>query len=317
MGAAIAQLDGRLSREITSVRDLLAEALAEAIVNMDYPDEDEDPADDDSAIHSISSKLMTASGRLLALIDSAETGRMIRDGIDVVLAGKANVGKSSLLNALLRESRAIVTATPGTTRDSIEEYVSIQGIPVKLTDTAGIRKTDNEIERIGITRSESAVQAADLVVLMFDASQSLDTDDARVRDLVLSDGRKVVIALSKSDLPQRLDERALPEGYDVLHLSATEEGGVRALEDYIVRAVYGGSLKQGESLLVTNARHKDLLIRARHELEEAQRALVFQGTPDFAEMNTRAAWELLGEITGETATSDILDMVFERFCVGK
>jgi tRNA modification GTPase len=335
-GAAVSQLGGRLSRKIAEVRDILAEALAEAIVNMDYPDEDEDPNDDDSAMASIASKLADAEGRITELIDSAETGRMIRDGIDVVIAGKANVGKSSLLNALLQESRAIVTATPGTTRDSIEEYVSIRGIPVKLTDTAGIREADNEAEIIGVKRSETAVQRADLVVLMIDGSKPLDQDDESVIKLILDKrgqfirpvstsltnfvqaaGRNVVIAVNKTDLPQLADEREFPEDVDVIHMSATTEQGIYELEEYIVKLVYGGSLKQRESLLVTNARHKDLLIRARAELEEAQRALSLQGTPDFAEMNTRSAWELLGEITGETASSDILDKVFERFCIGK
>jgi tRNA modification GTPase len=267
---------------------------------------------------------------------------MIRDGINVVIAGKANVGKSSLLNALLRESRAIVTATPGTTRDSIEEYISLRGIPVKLTDTAGIRKADDKVELIGIERSKAAIRAADLVVLMVDGSNPLDPDDVAVMDMVCKYSRKYIIAINKSDLPGGLDEAVLFAGdgdlgeasvlegdggigetslaapeKSIIHISAISGGGVPELEDYIIASVYGGRLKQGESLLVTNARHKELLMRARAETEEAQRALASQGTPDFAEMNTRTAHELLGEITGETASGDILDKVFERFCVGK
>ncbi|MDR2487046.1 MAG: tRNA uridine-5-carboxymethylaminomethyl(34) synthesis GTPase MnmE [Clostridiales Family XIII bacterium] len=337
--AALWQLGGRLSAEVSSLRGQLADVVAQAIVLMDYPDEDENPADVRSVAHSISVALGKTSAQLDALIQTAESGRMVREGLNVVIAGKANTGKSSLLNALLRENRAIVTDMPGTTRDSIEAYLDLRGIPVRLTDTAGIRDADGEAERIGIDRAKALVSDADLVILLLDGSRALDVDD---RDaLAHVHGRRMLVCVNKWDLPHAFtaedlrrflgdgiadgEESSAGDANDAnnafgkgIHiLSALEGTGIDTLEDYLVSMVYGGNLRQGESLLVTNMRHRELLLRAKDEVDDAARALTLQGTPDFAEMGARTAWELLGEITGETATEDILDRVFEQFCVGK
>jgi len=313
--AAILQLEGALGRKISALRELLSDTLAEAIVNMDYPDEDEIPADDGSAVSSISAKLAGAEAELSELIATADTGRMLREGISVVIAGKANVGKSSLLNMMLKESRAIVTDTPGTTRDSIEEFIEVQGIPVKLTDTAGIRQTENEAERIGVERTGYAIDEADLIVLMLDGSAPVTEDDRKIFSVI--EGRNSVIVLNKCDLPGQINESSLPPGRDVISLSALTGEGVKMLEEYLVSQVFSGNLSQRSSMIITNARHLEALLKAREEIRSAIAALRLQGTPDFAEMNTRTAWEKLGEITGETATDDILDKVFENFCVGK
>ena len=315
MGAAVKQLEGGMSKEISELRNLLADTLAEEIVNMDYPDEDEKATEERSAARSIKTKLEKISAEISGLINTSETGRKLREGISVVIAGKANVGKSSLLNAILRESRAIVSDFPGTTRDSIEELIDVKGVPVKICDTAGIRQAKDEVEKIGVDRSEAVLKNADLVILVLDGSSLIDNEDRQVFSLAAD--KKILVAINKSDLPEKIDADDIPKGYDSLRMSAKTGEGIRELEEYIVSEVFGGRLSQKDSLLLTNIRQRDLLVRARKELEEAISAVSEYESPDFAELNTRVAWELLGEITGETATEDILDNVFENFCVGK
>jgi len=350
--AAVAQLGGGLSRKIETSRGLLADALALAVVHIDYPDDDKDFRDEDSAQAQMTASLRDASSQISELIKTADTGRILREGLNIVIAGAANAGKSSLLNALLKESRAIVTAIPGTTRDSIEEQANIRGIPVRLTDTAGIRETDNEIEKIGIEKARNALMDADLIVFLVDGSKEIDEDDIEALKLVVemiapppgaqgftgdSSGNKLAIALSKADLPQMVTEEDLEylitdvgltdksKLYTIrddgrlytIQLSAETGEGTPALEDIIEGAVYGGAAIQREEPLVTNARHKDLLTRAAFEIEAAAGELTQTGNIDLAETNIRTAYDSLGEITGETATDDILDRIFSRFCIGK
>jgi tRNA modification GTPase len=316
--------------------------------------------------------LLPVREKLKALRATSETGRMVRDGIDIVIAGKPNVGKSSLLNALLRESRAIVSEEPGTTRDSIEAYASVGGISVRLTDTAGIRETGSAVETMGVQRSVAAAMKADMVFFVLDSANGLDDSDREIMKQ-LQDIPKTIL-LNKIDLlplssdiafedlyasgmsGSLLDEKVLSiaaeqasecetseqrTGYSapipamgfgrlrkkdvealfpaetVFEISAKTTQGLQALEDHIVKSVYGGVLKQGESLLVTNVRHADLISKALAEVDSALSILSSGEALDFAEVNLRAACDFLGEITGQTVTEDILDIVFERFCVGK
>jgi tRNA modification GTPase len=322
--AAIGQLEGRLSARVNAIRDILADALAETVVNMDYPDEG---AGEGDAAASIEARLTDVKRALEDLIAGADVGRMVRDGISVVIAGKPNAGKSSLLNALLRESRAIVSELPGTTRDSIDEYLNLRGIPVKLTDTAGIRAAENAVEALGVEKSKEALKGADIVLLTLDGSRALDAEDKGIIETLAergawgaAGGGHVLAAVNKSDLPTAIDleevARLLP-GVSTMGVSAATGAGIGAIEDYIVAAVYGGKVKQGESLLVTNAVHKTLLERAASETDSALTLVREKQALDFAETEMRSAYDTLGEITGQTVTDDILDRVFSRFCVGK
>jgi tRNA modification GTPase len=373
--AALAQLGGGLSARVSEVRGLLADALAMAAVHIDYPDDDKDFNDPDSAQAETAAILRAASSGIEDLIATAATGRILREGMNVVIAGAANTGKSSLLNALLRDSRAIVTDIPGTTRDSIEESVDIRGLTVRLTDTAGIRDTDSEIERIGIDRAKEALAGADLVIFLVDGSRPLDGDDATaLRSVAEAMGPtpagRLLIAISKSDLPRAatdddiarlpggagiatspenpsdklytippdrlytiqsasgLDEECSPDGprgadaippekLYTIPVSAKTGDGLDEIEGAIEHAVYGGKAPQSDEPLVTSARHANLLARAAEEIAAATERLAAFGDVDTAEINIRIAYESLGEITGETATDDILDRVFSRFCVGK
>jgi tRNA modification GTPase len=280
---------------------------------------------------------------------------LLREGLNVVIAGAANAGKSSLLNALLRDSRAIVTDIPGTTRDSIEERADIRGLPVRLTDTAGVRETAGEIERLGIDRTKEAVADADLVLFLIDGGKATDEDDiAALRSVAKAmkprDGQRsgrrgdpcppltapdpsslsgMILIVSKSDLPRVVTDgdiaalfhqsaaASAERGLYIIRVSARTGEGLSALEDAIERAVYDGKAPQADESLVTNARHKDLLLRAAAEISDATDLLERAGDIDLAETNVRAAYDNLGEITGETATDDILNRIFSRFCVGK
>ncbi|MDR0356945.1 MAG: tRNA uridine-5-carboxymethylaminomethyl(34) synthesis GTPase MnmE [Clostridiales Family XIII bacterium] len=319
--AALGQLEGRLSERIRDLRERLTDILAEMTVYMDYPEEDAS-SDDDGNVRSFEDRLNDIRKDLNELISSSETGRMIRDGISVAIVGKPNVGKSSLLNALLRENRAIVSELPGTTRDSIDEYASIRGIPVRLTDTAGLRDAETAVEALGIERTKEALRKADLIFLTFDGSGALDGEDLEICSLLGERANEIpaLAIVNKSDLPQRIDRdeilRLLP-GVSAIVVSATTGEGVENIEEYIEHEVYGGRVKQGESLLVTNARHKALLMRADAGAESALEALRREEAFDFAETDIRDAYDALGEITGQTVTDDILDRVFSRFCIGK
>ena len=315
---ALDQLEGSLSSKVKELRNELTDILAEIVVNLDYPDEDENPNDDDSAAAGIKEHLTIILKELERLIATAETGRMIREGINVVITGKPNVGKSSVMNALLKESRAIVSETPGTTRDRIEEYLSLKGIPLKLTDTAGIRSSNNEVEAIGIEMSKEAANNADLIALILDSSLPLDKEDMEIIENLT--GKDVLVALNKSDLKNVISRDTIKEilpDSEVIELSALTGEGINKFEDYIEDAVYGGQIYQRESLLITNVRHKELLMNAEKELIKAI-GMLEDGEPlDFIEVDTRTAFDYIGEITGQTLTDDIMDRVFSRFCVGK
>ncbi|MDR0852010.1 MAG: tRNA uridine-5-carboxymethylaminomethyl(34) synthesis GTPase MnmE [Clostridiales Family XIII bacterium] len=316
--SAVGQLSGSLSEQIRTIRSFLSDALAEMVVNLDYPDEDPDSDAQRIADASIRSALTEAKTLVKKLIESAQTGRMIRDGIRVVIAGKPNVGKSSLLNALLRESRAIVSEIPGTTRDSIEEYINVRGIPVRLTDTAGIRNAKDALEEQGVERSRAALDASDLVAFVVDGSVPLTGEDRQIAAEIC--GKPAVVLINKCDLPLRADTSVLVsllQHAELISLSAVTGEGISDLEDYLVKSVYGGSIRQSESLLITNVRHLDALERTFAGIESAENMLHDGMALDFIEVTIREAYDGLGEITGDTVSDDILDKVFSRFCVGK
>lgn len=320
---AISQLEGGLSLRVSEIRGHLLDLLVDITVNIDYPDED---------IEQITSERMEDNILLIGdmiekLRATADAGRMLREGIQVAITGRPNVGKSSLMNALLRENRAIVTEIPGTTRDTIEESVSIRGIPVRLIDTAGIRETDDRIEQMGIDRSKDAFNRADYIILVLDGSQPLQEEDQMLMEYI--GNRRCLVLLNKQDLGMALEEpqirEALPSS-QLLHASVKNGLGIEETEDAIEDLVYGehrpGGLYentgiQSERVMVNNLRHIQLLDQAAEDLDRALGMIRRREPLDFIEVDVRSAFDALGEIVGETVNDEILNEVFSRFCLGK
>ena len=313
---ALDQLSGAMSKEISRIRGSLMDLLVELTVNIDYPDEDIE----ELTYEKLKISLSTIGDMIEKLLSTADTGRIIREGLSVAIVGKPNVGKSSLMNALLRESRAIVTEIPGTTRDTIEEVISVRSIPVKLTDTAGIRRTEDKIERIGIEKSKESFNRADLILFVLDGSSGLTEED---REIVEYIGRRpAIVLLNKSDLGAQVAEAEIKQllaggNATILSTSILLGEGIAQIEEKIVELVYGGRVAQSDSLLVTNARHQGLLEQALQAVKDALTAAEGWQALDFIQIDVDRCYGFLGEIIGETACDDVIEAVFERFCLGK
>ena len=311
---AFNQLEGSLSKEVKAIRENILEMMANITVNIDFPDEDIE----EITYGELEKRAIEIHKRIAKLLETADTGRIIKDGLNTVIIGKPNVGKSSLLNALLREARAIVTEIPGTTRDIIEEYVSIQGIPLRIIDTAGIRETQDIVERIGVERSKEFFNKADLIIFMLNASEPLTDDDLTIIGLIKN--RQAIVLLNKTDLPMVLDEDHLKEimpEKKMIKISLIDGKGLDELEAVIVELVYGGFVRSKDSSMVTNVRHKVALETAEKSIKDAIKAIGENLPLDFVEVDVKSCWESLGEITGETVGEDILDAIFANFCIGK
>jgi len=312
---AVSQLKGDLSQKILILQNKLLGLLAQVEANIDFPEEGlEDTAAADIA--RISGEI---HGELKELIRGAETGKIYREGISTIIIGRPNVGKSSLLNALLRENRAIVTDIPGTTRDIIEEIINIGGIPLKIIDTAGLHETENIIEKIGIEKTRETIEKAGLVLLVLDATRELAGEDLAIIDFVK--GRQAVFLINKTDAEgKKIDEKKAAlhaAGRPVLWISALEGTGLDQLEKTIFEMVTGGGVASSGTILVTNTRHKRVLEKAAEHLEDALEGMKRNVPVDIAAIDIRASWEALGEITGSTVTEDLLDRIFADFCIGK
>ena len=311
---ALGQLEGRFSKKIKEIRADLVDILVNITVNIDYPDEDIEVITYENLIKGIKN----VKAKVDSMLATADTGRILREGLNIAIIGKPNVGKSSLMNALLKETRAIVTEIPGTTRDTIEEAVTIRNIPVKLTDTAGIRHTEDIIEKIGIEKSKESFNKADLIIFMVDNSRPLDSEDREIIEYIGS--RKVIVIINKTDLEGRLHingiKEMLPQGI-FIEASVANEEGIDKIEDEIEKLVYGGQVKQQESLMVTNVRHKTLLEEASSSLGDACSMAEAGEALEFLEIDVNRAYEALGEIIGEAVNDDIINEVFARFCLGK
>ena len=311
---ALNQLEGIFSEKIRQIRAQLMDDLVNISVNIDYPDEDIEQL----TFEKLASNLDAALAKIEEMLKTSDTGRIITEGLKISIIGKPNVGKSSLMNALLRETRAIVTEIPGTTRDTIEEMLTIRGIPVKLTDTAGIRQTDDVIEKIGIEKSKEAFNNADLIIFMADGSRPLDEEDFAIIDRIGE--KKAIIILNKTDLPQAFEAAEITElmpGASLIEASVASGRGIEEIEDKIEELVYGGQVKQNESMLVTNARHKHLLEEAASALCDAIEMAKASQPLELLEIDARSAYESLGAIIGEEVEDDIINEVFARFCLGK
>lgn len=311
---AISQLEGGLSLKISEIRQKLLDLLVDITVNIDYPDEDIE----EITYENIGQNILLIANMIEKLLSTASTGRMIREGIRIAIVGKPNVGKSSLMNGLLKESRAIVTEVPGTTRDTIEEALSIRNIPVYLVDTAGIRDTSDKVEKIGIEKSKEAFNNADFVIFIIDGSRALSIEDEQIADHL--EGKKSLVLINKCDLARAVeikDVRKLVPDADIIETSLADGSGIEEIEEFIENMVYGGEISQSHSTMVNNVRHIDLLARSRDSLNDARSMTAAGQALEFIEVDVRSAYESLGEITGETVSDDIINEVFARFCLGK
>ncbi len=299
------QSEGRLSRAVQAVRGGVLGVLAQIEATIDFPEE---VGELDSA--ACEAALADADRQIADLLATADSGILVREGLSVVLAGRPNVGKSSLLNALLRTNRAIITSIPGTTRDVLEETVNLSGVPVRLSDTAGLRETMDEVEQLGVARTRGRIDAADLILLVLDAEAGETPDDADLRQLIA--GRPHFVVWNKWDLSAQ--PVPPPDGVAV---SALTGRNLDALEAAILQYALGGAASLPESALVAHARHKQALSAASLQIEAARQSLAADLPADFASIDLRGALNTLGTITGETATEDIITEIFSRFCIGK
>ena len=307
------QLRGRLSKSLGVLRERLISLLAHLEAGIDFVEEDIAFVSQPELIAGVAE----ARAEIDALIDSFREGRVLREGLSIAIVGRPNVGKSSLLNALLRRDRAIVTDIPGTTRDMLEETLNIRGIPVRLVDTAGLRETDDPVERHGIARSRTAIVDADLVIVMLDGSAPMTPDDQKL--LAETERRARLVAINKSDLPAAWERRDLhlKDLPPIIGVSAKTEDGLDALRDTIRRLAMRPEFEPGERPIVTHLRHRTNLTRAAEALNTAQAAIVDGLPAECIAMDLRAAIEAIGAITGAITTEDILERIFRDFCIGK
>jgi tRNA modification GTPase len=316
LGHAVNQLRGSISQSINAMAETLKRLLMTVEAGIDFPDEEDVDSIDRQAF---GSALEEIRGDIHQLIKSYDTGRILREGVLTVIAGKPNVGKSSILNAFLRYDRAIVTEIPGTTRDVIEEQLNLAGIPFILADTAGITDTVDIIELEGVRRSRIHLERAHLVLLVLDGSIPLEQRDLDIAKQVR--GLPHITVVNKSDLPERLDPAALKElsgiDTDFVPLSALTGSGLKELEERMVEKVAGGGVTSDRSLMVTNARHFAVLKRALHELDHGLEAVRSSRDVELIAYDLRSTMDTLGEITGRITPAEIMDEIFRNFCIGK
>ncbi|MFH1021597.1 MAG: tRNA uridine-5-carboxymethylaminomethyl(34) synthesis GTPase MnmE [Pseudomonadota bacterium] len=312
---AVSQLRGGLHGEIWRIRDALVAVRAIIEVAIDFPDEEVEILN----VHALKARLAKEVAEPLArLLARAEGGKIIREGVSVVILGRPNVGKSSLLNCLLREERAIVTELPGTTRDTIEECLDIKGVPVRIVDTAGIRETSEAVEEIGIRRARQKLGEADLVLLVLDGAEGLRAEDRALFEVAAD--KKIVVVVNKIDRATSLDIGRYEEafaGVPVVAISATTGEGIHHLEDAVYEAATGGHGLQEPGVAAPNVRHAAALQCALAAVLQVGEGLAADLPPDLLAIDLQAALAFLGDIIGETTTDDVLDMIFADFCLGK
>ena len=311
--AASSAASGMLSNAINEMKSTLVDALARIEAAVDFPDEDLPDLVDEG----LRERLSGTRARMLELLATAETGRLYREGAAIAIAGRPNVGKSSLFNALLRDARAIVSPQPGTTRDRIEELITLSGVPVRLTDTAGLRATHDEVERIGVEVARRALADADIVLFVVDASEPLMEEDMRLAEELSALERPIWLAFNKTDLPSLA---AAPDSWrewlrGSSRISATTGEGLAELERHLGSLLLGGAPISPDQGLITRAHQRDSLRRAASALERLLNN--FGGSPEFLSIDLREALSALAEITGETTPEDVLDRIFASFCIGK
>ncbi|EMO8689749.1 TPA: tRNA uridine-5-carboxymethylaminomethyl(34) synthesis GTPase MnmE [Streptococcus pyogenes] len=311
MTIAVKQLDGSLSQLINDTRQEILNTLAQVEVNIDYPEYD-DVEEMTTAL--LREKTQEFQSLLERLLRTAKRGKILREGLSTAIIGRPNVGKSSLLNNLLREDKAIVTDIAGTTRDVIEEYVNIKGVPLKLVDTAGIRETDDLVEQIGVERSKKALQEADLVLLVLNASEKLTDQDRALLNLSQDSNR--IILLNKTDLEQKIELEQLPA--DLIPISVLTNQNINLIEDRINQLFFDNAgLVEQDATYLSNARHISLIEKAVQSLEAVNDGLALGMPVDLLQVDLTRTWEILGEITGDAAPDELIAQLFSQFCLGK
>ncbi len=315
MQMAMRQLDGELSKLIQNLRQEILNTLAQVEVNIDYPEYDDV---EEMTLQLLREKTQQVSQGIRALLNTASQGKILRDGLKTAIVGRPNVGKSSLLNVLLREEKAIVTDIAGTTRDTIEEYVNVRGVPLQLIDTAGIRETDDVVERIGVERSRKALNEADFVLLILNQSEELMDEDLRL--LEQTKDFKRIILLNKTDLPKKIDMGKVKEfatDSEIVTTSMLKKEGIDQLEEKIADYFFQGQMNERDATYLSNTRHIALLEKAEQALQEVANGVDMGMPVDLIQIDFTRAWDLLGEITGDTVQDELLTQLFSQFCLGK
>ncbi|MCY8215722.1 tRNA uridine-5-carboxymethylaminomethyl(34) synthesis GTPase MnmE [Bacillus haynesii] len=315
MNVAMNQMEGRLSSLIKRLRAEILETLAHVEVNIDYPEYD----DVEEMTHKmLIEKATKVKKEIEALLTTSEQGKILREGISTVIIGRPNVGKSSLLNSLVHETKAIVTDIPGTTRDVIEEYVNVRGVPLRLVDTAGIRETEDIVERIGVERSRQVLKEADLILLVLNYSEPLSEEDIKLFEA--TKGMDIIVIVNKTDLEQKLDldrVRELAGNQPVVTTSLLKEEGIDELEEAIQSLFFTGAIESGDLTYVSNTRHISLLHEAKRAITDALEGIENDVPIDMVQIDLTRCWEVLGEIIGDAVHESLIDQLFSQFCLGK
>ena len=311
---SINQLEGNLSRKIKQIKQQILDVMVNVEVSIDYPEYDTPDATENEILN----MLNNVEKELLKLENSFDNGKLIKKGIKTAIIGKPNAGKSSLLNAILDEDRAIVTNIEGTTRDTIEEFVNINGIPLNLIDTAGIRNTTNEVEQIGVKKSKKIAQDADLIIAIFDATKDLSKEDMEILDIIKD--KKIIIVLNKIDLPCKIDEnneylKSITN--NIVKISALNNIGIEEIYNKITKMFNLNEINLDNEIVITNLRHKNLIHKAMENVEKAKQSLNENMPSDIVAIFIKDILESLGEITGEEVTENTINEIFSRFCLGK
>ncbi|KGX93678.1 tRNA modification GTPase [Pontibacillus halophilus JSM 076056 = DSM 19796] len=315
MNVAMKQIDGRLSKMIQDLRQDLLQSLASVEVNIDYPEYDD--------VEEMTNELMLTNTKKVhaeieRLLQTAQQGKILREGLGTAIVGRPNVGKSSLMNTLVHENKAIVTDVPGTTRDVIEEYVNVRGVPLRLIDTAGIRETEDLVEKIGVERSRQVLKEADLILLVMNYGDEITEEDEKLFEIVRD--LDTIIILNKTDLQKKINTERLREiagDAPIVSTSLIKEEGIDELEDSIKDIFFEGELDTGDMTYVSNVRHIQLLNQAKSALEDAMNSMEMGMPIDLVQIDVTRTWEILGEIVGDTVGDSLIDQLFSQFCLGK
>ena len=312
---AMNQIEGRLSDLIKKQRQSILEILAQVEVNIDYPEYDDV---EDATTDFLLEQSKRIKEEINQLLETGAQGKIMREGLSTVIVGRPNVGKSSILNKLIQDNKAIVTEVAGTTRDVLEEYVNVRGVPLRLVDTAGIRDTEDIVEKIGVERSRKALSEADLILFVLNNNEPLTEDDQTLFEVIKNED--VIVIINKTDLEQRLDVSELREmigDMPLIQTSMLKQEGIDELEIQIKDLFFGGEVQNQDMTYVSNSRHISLLKQARQSIQDAIDAAESGIPMDMVQIDLTRTWEILGEIIGESASDELIDQLFSQFCLGK